>query len=363
MAQDQNIDLFGNTMLTPRQIIQQQLAKSVSNTEALYKDAAPVNRAAAIWGSGLGGLFRQALQEKGIIDKDPEVKKAEQAEKFRRDTEQKAKELGIKLDPQNPSDWAGKMASIGLQAIQQTNEDGSPKYPELQDMAPRLLERYIQSQAAQEAARLKAAQVKTEEGKPTLQEAQAEEARAKADKARDEIKEKKTKIISQFNGEKWQDYEEDKYGNKVPSGKPYDMSQKLKSTSKGESDNPARNTALNAVKSGYNFKEGFGIADPKQLPAFNRALVMADDFLAKDIPALKASSMAISESQKEHEKIQARTKLLSKHKINKDEFNRQIEQYQKIIYKITDLRNTGLSDDEIKKQLKEAGLNPEDYLK
>src|SRR3990172_301520 len=123
MAQDQNIDLFGNTMLTPRQIIQQQLAKSVSNTEALYKDAAPVNRAAAIWGSGLGSLFRQVLQEKGIIEKDPEVQQAEKIQSFRQKTDADVQEKGLKFGTPEYFEYIAAAANesgmpeIGLKAI------------------------------------------------------------------------------------------------------------------------------------------------------------------------------------------------------------------------------------------------------
>ena len=119
----ENIDLFGNTTLSPRQVIQQQLAKSVENTQALYKDASPVNKAAATWGAGLGGLFRQVLQEKGIIDKDPEVVKAENMQKVRQETDQEVQERGIAFGTPEYFEYVAAKANeagmpeIGLKAI------------------------------------------------------------------------------------------------------------------------------------------------------------------------------------------------------------------------------------------------------
>lgn len=162
MAQDTNtmVDLFGNTTLTPRQVIQQQLARSIENTQSLYKDASPVNRAASIWGAGLGGLLRQVLQDKGIIEKDQEVKQAEQAQSLRQETDAKAKELGVTLDPKDPAKFQGDMASLGIQAAMQTNPDGTPKYPDLQPMIPKLLERVNLAQAADRAKQFQKSEIK-----------------------------------------------------------------------------------------------------------------------------------------------------------------------------------------------------------
>lgn len=316
---ENTIDLFGKSTLTPRQVIQQQLAKSVSNTESLYKDAAPVNRAAAIWGSGLGGLFRQVLQEKGIIEKDPEVQQAEKMQTLIQESDKATKEKNLKFGTPEYFEYVAGAANeagmpeIGIKAIQ------------YRDLA----------QAAARKKDLDEASLVTEKGKPALQEAQADEAKAKAAKARDEIGDKKLTHVPQYVGDgKWQDIEIDQKGRKTNFGNPYSMTEKSKS--KGESQSPTWNTGLRAFNSSFNYSDLYGLKDPAQLPAYNTGLVKLSKLIDQGIDPLEAASRAASESQSEHKRILETIKTLRKEKRSKEE---------------------------IEKMLKDANLDPKMYLK
>lgn len=100
MAKTQNpqyVDLFGNSTLTPAQVVQQQIAKSIKSAqEAFAGSDAPV-KAGATFGAGLGGMLRGALMDSGMLSKDPEVEAAERNQILKEDILKTAKEKGIDI--------------------------------------------------------------------------------------------------------------------------------------------------------------------------------------------------------------------------------------------------------------------------
>lgn len=330
MAQQNNlIDLFGNSTKSPREIIQEQINKSFENTEALYKDAAPVNRAAAIWGSGLGTLFTQVLQEKGIIEKPVEVKRAEEAQNFRGEVNRRVQEAGIDVT-KNPE----AMGDFAVKVLTERNEDGTPKYKYLEDMLPKALQYSMTMQAAKRAAELEGEKLKTEKTKQAKDMSGAERDIAEAEKARSDVGKKKFEFVPQFDGEKWQDMKVGPKGELEPWGKPYTMDQKSKS--KGESQSPTWNTGLRALNNAFNYSDTYGLKDPQQLPAYNRGLKLLSQNIAGGIDPLEAASKAAADSQSQHKDIMAKIKALRAQKTSREQ---------------------------IEKWLKEAGLDPKLYLK
>src|SRR3989304_2715735 len=74
--QSQAVDLFGNPTLTPRQLMQQQLASLMESTAEQTKGADPRTRGVSMMGSAAGGLLNKVLIEKGVLPKPPEIKRS-----------------------------------------------------------------------------------------------------------------------------------------------------------------------------------------------------------------------------------------------------------------------------------------------
>jgi len=139
-------------------------------------------------------------------------------------------------------------------------------------------------------------------------------------------------VKPQYIGDgKWQDYRMSKGGEIKPWGKPY--SQKEKSSESGE---PKWAQARGALNSSFNYSEQYGMKDPQQLPAYNRALELASKYMKEGQDPLSAASKASTEAQTWHRKIVSTIKAEKK---------------------------KGKTTDDLKAMLEEAGLDPSMYLK
>lgn len=116
----QFVDLFGNSTLTPRQVVQQQIAESIEGAQASFAGARPSTQLGATLGAAAGGLFRQVLIDKGVLPKDPEQEQAEKLQILREDVNKTADERGISItdDMESYADLvAGKALKLGMEDV------------------------------------------------------------------------------------------------------------------------------------------------------------------------------------------------------------------------------------------------------
>ena len=110
-----NVDLFGNPNLTPRQLLQQQLAEAMQDTAARTAKADPRARGASMMGAATGGLLTKVLIEKGVLPKPPELVRAEKLAAERDAIQQDATGQGISPET-HPTEFADLAASHFLRA-------------------------------------------------------------------------------------------------------------------------------------------------------------------------------------------------------------------------------------------------------
>lgn len=114
-AKSKAVDLFGNPTLTPRQVLQQQLAEIMQDTASQTANADPRSRGASMMGSAAGGLLNKVLIEKGVLPKPPEMERAEKMAAARDAIKADAEAKGISPET-NPTEFADLAASHFLRA-------------------------------------------------------------------------------------------------------------------------------------------------------------------------------------------------------------------------------------------------------
>lgn len=114
-AQDQNVDLFGNSTLTPRQLMQRQLSALLEDTAARTAGMDQRAQGVSMMGAAAGGLLGNALISAGVLPKPPEMERAEKMMAVRDEVQQAAAEQGI--DPSaDPEGFANLFASRAMKA-------------------------------------------------------------------------------------------------------------------------------------------------------------------------------------------------------------------------------------------------------
>lgn len=114
-AQPGVTDLFGNSVVSPRQLMQQQLAALLQETAARTASSDPRTQGVSLMGAGVGGILGQLLMEKGVLPKPPEIERAEKMEKARTAIQEDATKQGI--DPaKDPSAFADLAVSHFMRA-------------------------------------------------------------------------------------------------------------------------------------------------------------------------------------------------------------------------------------------------------
>lgn len=110
-----NVDLFGNSTLTPRQMVQQQLDALLKDTAARTASLDQRSQGVAKMGAATGGLIGEALIGAGVLPEPPERARARRLQEARDATQKAATEQGI--DPvNNPKEFADLAASHFLRA-------------------------------------------------------------------------------------------------------------------------------------------------------------------------------------------------------------------------------------------------------
>jgi hypothetical protein len=147
------VDLFGNSTLTPRQIMQQQLTALIDSAS---KDAAGDTRmqGVATMGAAFGGMLRSALIDKGVLPKPPEVEAAERRETARKKTQEDAQAQGIS-PVDNPEDFADLAAANFLQAGDEGSALMALQWKDLRKASARKAELDAATVAAKGAAAMK----------------------------------------------------------------------------------------------------------------------------------------------------------------------------------------------------------------
>lgn len=91
------VDLFGNSRLTPRQVLDQQLSELMQETDARTANLGPRERGTSQLGAAFGGLLRNSLISAGVLPKPPEVERAERLEAAREKIKAAAAEQGLDM--------------------------------------------------------------------------------------------------------------------------------------------------------------------------------------------------------------------------------------------------------------------------
>ncbi len=121
--QSQAVDLFGNPTLTPRQLMQQQLASLMESTAEQTAGADPRTRGVSKMGAAAGGMLGKLLIEKGVLPKPPEMERAERLAKARDEMTRVAAEEGLDMEA-DPKGFARRAAGIFMK---HGEEDGAAK--------------------------------------------------------------------------------------------------------------------------------------------------------------------------------------------------------------------------------------------
>lgn len=143
--QNQPVDLFGNPRLSPRQVLQQQLAEIMKDTAEQTARSDPRTQGVSMMGSALGGLLRNAMIDKGVLPKPPEVERAEKMEALDAELMQNLERDGLTFE-QNPTETFDRAAAIAVKA-------GMP------DVALQAIQRKQLHEAEQRAVEMQKAQL------------------------------------------------------------------------------------------------------------------------------------------------------------------------------------------------------------
>ncbi len=151
------VDLFGNSRLSPRQVMQQQLSQLLQETATRTASADPRTQGVSMMGSAVGGLLGDALIKAGVLPKPPEMERAERLEKARTALNEDVTRLG--LDPvKDPDAFADRAATHLLNAGDEQGASMALQWKELQAAKKRVAEKEKQSIAtarSQEVQNLK----------------------------------------------------------------------------------------------------------------------------------------------------------------------------------------------------------------
>lgn len=154
-AQSDPTDLFGNPRVSPRQLMQQQLAALLQDTAARTASADPRTQGVSMMGAGIGGMLGNLLIEKGVLPKPPEMERAEKMEAARTAINEDATRQGI--DPvKMPGEFADLAASHFLRAGDEQSAMKAIQWRNLQEANTRVAERERQQTSTLQAQELHA---------------------------------------------------------------------------------------------------------------------------------------------------------------------------------------------------------------
>ncbi len=147
------VDLFGNPRVSPKQMMQRQLAELLQETATRTAGADPRTQGVSMMGTALGGVIGNLMIEKGMVPKPPEMERAEKMEKARTAIDEDAKRQGI--DPtQNPSEFADMAASHFLRAGDEQSAMMAMNWKQLQEANQRVAAKDKQAIATSQAQEL-----------------------------------------------------------------------------------------------------------------------------------------------------------------------------------------------------------------
>lgn len=151
------LDLFGNPRLTPRQVLQQQLASVLDDTAKQTAGMGQRAQGTAMMGAAFGGLMRNALINAGVIEKPPAMVRAEKMQALDGELDQKATEQGLSLKD-TPAEYFDLAGSLALKANMPDLALKAVQMRQLHDANQRTAERERQAlatDASKEAENLK----------------------------------------------------------------------------------------------------------------------------------------------------------------------------------------------------------------
>ena len=114
-AQDQNVDLFGNSTLTPRQLVQQQLAKLMEDTAARTASMDQRAQGTSMMGAAAGGLIGEALIGAGVLPEPPERARARKFQEVQGELHRSLSEEGMSPET-HPLEVADRATALFFRA-------------------------------------------------------------------------------------------------------------------------------------------------------------------------------------------------------------------------------------------------------
>lgn len=110
-----DVDLFGNSTLTPRQLMQQQLAKLLEDTAARTAGLDTRMQGVSRMGAAAGALIGQGLIKAGVVEEPEDMKRARKFGEVREQIKADVADAGV--DPVNsPKEYADRAATHFLRA-------------------------------------------------------------------------------------------------------------------------------------------------------------------------------------------------------------------------------------------------------
>lgn len=114
-AKEAGVDLFGNPVVTPRQLLQQQLSKLLEDTAARTAGMDARSQGAANMGAAAGALIGQGLIKAGVVEEPEEMKRARKFQAMREELHTSMADKGLTLE-NNTEDVYDLATSIAMRA-------------------------------------------------------------------------------------------------------------------------------------------------------------------------------------------------------------------------------------------------------
>lgn len=131
------VDLFGNSTLTPRQLMQQQLSKLLEDTAARTAGMDVRSQGASKMGAAAGALIGQGLIKAGVVEEPEEMKRARKFGEVRERIQADVTEAGV--DPVNtPKEYADRVATHFMRAGMEGEALKAIQWGQLQESTKRV---------------------------------------------------------------------------------------------------------------------------------------------------------------------------------------------------------------------------------
>lgn len=114
-AKEAGVDLFGNPVVTPRQLLQQQLSKLLEDTAARTAGMDVRSQGASKMGAAAGALIGQGLIKAGVVEEPEEMKRARKFQAMREELHKSMADKGLTLE-NNTDDVYDLASSIAMRA-------------------------------------------------------------------------------------------------------------------------------------------------------------------------------------------------------------------------------------------------------